>query len=68
MIELDVGDRRIIQDMAVECTLSSNLGKNEISCNLCAFRNIDYVLVCATMSCLPVERKDGANVYFKKVE
>lgn len=64
MIELDVGDRRIIQDMTVECTLSSNLGKDEYSCAHCAFRTRD----CSMMSCLPEERKDGVNVYFRRIE
>lgn len=63
-IELDVGERRIINDMAVECTLSSTIGENKFSCRYCALSNMD----CSLIACIPDERKDGENVYFKRVE
>lgn len=59
-IELDVGERRIINDMAVECTISCEM----LGCSKCAFKFTD----CSMIACTPWERKDLLYVYFKRVE
>ena len=60
MIELDVGERRIINDMAVECAATDK----QNGCSICALRDTN----CAMMACISWDRKDGNNVYFKRVE
>lgn len=61
MIELDVGERRIINDRAVECTFCSVIDER---CAHCAFKFTD----CSMIACFPWERKDQLFVYFKRVE
>ena len=62
-IELAIGERAVIYGMNVEC-MEDHHSENRFICSRCAF----YRHYCAMMACVADERKDGENVYFKKVE
>lgn len=61
VIELDVGESRIIDGKAIEVVEFRGRTKGIEQCDNCAFRDIN----CEMLACLPWERSDNKSVYFK---
>ena len=67
LIQIDVGDARIVHDKAVVCKEGGpwidGMCCDLPICTACAFENED----CKDIACAPLQREDGKFVYFQPV-